>query len=247
METKDLAAYIPDYILGKVPDNIKTAIERETEENAEFKQEIENQKALMLAAQLYAPDGLHDKIQSLQAAPLSNRRPLLYWAAAAAAIVILLVVGLTFTSRSARSARAAQYLSTAFPDHISAPYAEQLSNPGFSETEYIPILLDAMEAYNAGRIDSARLMLEAFLEKDPQNHEAQFYLGETLWLLGKQDDAMTKWQEASTAEISIKDRARLRLLAAYLAQGQHAPADSLKGLLQELAAPDIQQTLDEIW
>lgn len=248
MEAEDLTPYIPDYLLGNIPEDIHQAFDELLTKDLEFAREVESQKQLFLAAQLFGSDGLSDKIQKIQSQQKGRSIPksTIYWFSGAAAIILILVaIGLTMNSD--RQAKAERFLATAHPDNISEVYAEQLNNPGFTDTENIPILLDGMNAYRAGKLDSAEFYLRDYLVNDPDNSEVLFYLAETFWQQKKPQEAILVWQKVTLAPISFNNQARLRLAAAYLSLGEQKKADSLVNILEESASPDIQQQVDEFW
>ena len=85
-------------------------------------------------------------------------------------------------------------------------------------------LMAARQLFNAGRFDAARAQLDELSRKAPANASYQFWLGASLFELGKSAEALKPLQEAARLDPKMSE-AHVRLAQAYAALKDQKNAD----------------------
>lgn len=175
---------IESYLEGIMPQEEKLAFEKELEENAVLKEEYLLQKdthaLLNLQGQLAHKEKLKilDQEIEAEAKTVSIRKPL--WRETwfqMAAIVLLLISSSYFWINQ-------QYNQTQLLQSAFQPYDDILTGRGTPSP-----MQAALQAYNQGNFDQAAAGFERILEEEPQNIDANFYLGVSLLGAGKAGEA----------------------------------------------------------
>lgn len=193
-------------------------------------------------AHFFGCEACFEELQLLQAAQAALRRkpsmavrraPSLRWLAAAAGLLIVLGAGwwaIGPARRSPAGIQSAQVKPAAPARAESLALLAKLEPPRYSALvmrgDGQQAFREAMRSYSDGNYNGAVPVLLAIAERDPRHSAAQFYLGISYLMLGRNDEAIARLKNViALGDTPELEDAQIALAKAFLRQANTAGAE----------------------
>lgn len=184
---------IEAYLLGELDARENKQFERELDQDPALQQAVSDFQELQSDLQIADEALFLEEMQAIHAeirepAPSSAPRQRRWWLIAAS-ILLLLIPALLFFPRSASG-----------PDQLYAEYFSPLPDYTNSRASDDPDFLNAMSAYQSGDYASARPLFSAFLQRVPDDLDANLYGGITELEVGEPQIALRRLEKVSETD-----------------------------------------------
>ncbi|MCB0844378.1 MAG: tetratricopeptide repeat protein, partial [Bacteroidetes bacterium] len=240
---------IPDFIKGKLRAEEAEQVKQQMTINQKFAREVEDQRELMMAIELYGQGGImeeaekiFDKKEKTSLKTFSLRSPKI-WLPMAAVIagLLFLIVFLNFHSRKSDAKIIAMEV---FPDKVSQDYrgsgSGMIDNPAMADT-----FLLGIKNYEEENFELAENYFSAFRDKLTLDLNAPFYQALSLIHLGENAQAIAILEPlAADADFSFQEEAQLRLAALYWQTGELQKAIQYLNELKQSSDPKKKKKAD---